>query len=288
MRRHGHYIQEVASVAVGIAIIVFTNVYLTESYPLFVPFLSVVGGLIAVGPPLLLFYGRYRRKQEIESQFLVFIADLNESINSGMTLPLALEYLSQRNYLALTSLVNDLAAQVDWGIPFQTALRTFSKKSENITLQRSVSTIIQAYDIGGKIADTLSAISESLISIEKIKKERSASVHSQIVTGYLIFFIFIAILVILNTFLLPALSAPVEVAGVGAPFGEETPAQTGLSEIFQQSFVNFIIVQGLFAGLATGKMAEGSIIAGMKHSILLIALGYTIFSLAIQFQINLI
>ena len=47
------------------------------------------------------------------------------------------------------------------------------------------------------------------------------------------------------------------------------------------------MVQGFFAGLVTGKMAEGSIVAGFKHSILLITTGYTLFSFASQFQIKL-
>ncbi len=278
-----HLFAEIASVIAGVGILVLNNLYLAELLPFVAPFLNVIGGLIAVGPPLLIFYNRYQRRRTIDSQFLVFMADLTESLNSGMTLPLALEYISSRNYLSLSSLVNDLAAQVDWGIPFQTALRTFSRKSQSLTIQRAVTTIVEAYNIGGKLANTLSAINESLISIEKIKKERSASVHAQIVTGYLIFFIFIGIIVILNTFLLPALAAPtaVGISDVGLP-GATSASQ--FSEIFKQSFINFIVIQGLFAGLATGKMAEGSLIAGVKHSILLIAIGYTVFSFAVQFQ----
>ncbi|UCC91734.1 MAG: hypothetical protein JSV39_00465, partial [Candidatus Aenigmatarchaeota archaeon] len=55
-------------------------------------------------------------------------------------------------------------------------------------------------------------------------------------------------------------------------------------ELYTQSFINFILIQGFFAGLATGKMAEGSIIAGLKHSIVLIVIGYTIFSFLGQFE----
>jgi hypothetical protein len=43
-------------------------------------------------------------------------------------------------------------------------------------------------------------------------------------------------------------------------------------------------MQGFFAGLATGKMAEGSIVGGLKHSIILIVTGYLVFSMASQFQ----
>ena len=95
-------------------------------------------------------------------------------------------------------------------------------------------------------------------------------------------FVFIAILVILQTFLIPALSPPAGLTG-----GIVTSPTAGLQEVYNSSFVNFIVVQGFFAGLVTGKMAEGSIVAGFKHSILLIVVGYTIFSVSSQFQFGL-
>ena len=103
--------------------------------------------------------------------------------------------------------------------------------------------------------------------------------HSQIITSYLIYFVFIFILVILQTFLIPAL------AGIPGSSGSDAAASESI--ISTQSFINFILIQGFFAGLVTGKMAEGSVVAGLKHSILLITTGYTLFSFASQFQIVL-
>jgi len=44
-------------------------------------------------------------------------------------------------------------------------------------------------------------------------------------------------------------------------------------------FQNLIVIQGLFSGLAIGKMSEGSIMAGLKHVIVFIAIGLTAFVL---------
>jgi len=196
-----------------------------------------------------------------------------------MTLPLALQSVGQKEYRALSTYVQSLAAQVDWGIPFQKALTIFAQKTKSLSIRRAVETIVQTYKVGGKIADTLNAISESLLTLEKIRKERSVSVHSQIITSYIIYFVFILILVILQIFLIPSL-LPSSLQGLGGT------TITPLQEVFSQSFINFIIIQGLFAGLATGKMAEGSIVAGFKHSLLLIVIGYTIFSIAGQIEIR--
>ena len=276
------YFYELLSIMVGIMILLLGQVYVVSMLPLLVPIINVIGGLIAVLPPSLIFYSKYRAKRDMESQFLVFIRELTDSINTGMTLPVALEYCAKRKYLSLSKYVNDMASQVNWGIPFETALKTFAKRVDIPTVSRAVTTIIETYKVGGKISDTLNAVGQSLVAIDKIKQERTASVHAQIVTSYLIFFVFIFILIVLQTFLIPALVQPSQAGADTFPGG--TPMAT---ESYTASFINFIIIQGFFAGLVTGKMAEGSVVAGIKHSILLIAVGYTIFSFTSQFPMRI-
>ncbi|MCK5547809.1 MAG: type II secretion system F family protein, partial [Thermoplasmata archaeon] len=185
------YFYESLSIMVGIMILLLGQVYVASMLPLLVPIINVIGGLIAVLPPSLIFYSKYRAKRDMESQFLVFIRELTDSINTGMTLPVALEYCAKRKYLSLSKYVNDMASQVNWGIPFETALKTFAKRVDIPTVSRAVTTIIETYKVGGKISDTLNAVGQSLVAIDKIKQERTASVHAQIVTSYLIFFVFI-------------------------------------------------------------------------------------------------
>jgi flagellar protein FlaJ len=237
---------------------------------------------MAIIPPFLIFYGKYRISKEIEEQFIIFITDLTESIDSGMTLPLALNYLSRKDYRSMTVYVKEINSKVEWGIPFEKALNIFADKVGSTPIKRAVSTIIETYKVGGNISDTLRAIGRSLIEISKIKQERTASVQSQIVTSYLIFFVFIFILIVLQTFLIPALTRT-----TAPTMGEEAPTEPVPIEIYSQTFMNFILIQGFFAGLATGKMAEGSVTAGFKHSLVLVAVGYSLFSLFGQLQIQI-
>jgi flagellar protein FlaJ len=276
------YWKQLAFAFLGAAIIAFNFLFVAEWLPLIFPIINVAGSLIATTPIVLILYTIYKTNREVEQQFIVFMLDLSDSINAGMALPLALNHCSKNEYMALTPYVNDMAAQVDWGIPFKRALETFAKKIESVTVKRSVTTIIETYKVGGKISDTLNAINRSLITVEKIKKERSSSVQSQVVTSYMIFFVFIFILVILQSFLIPSLTqrsvSSVALSVTGAP--ESLPTTQDYSDIF----TIFIVMQGFFAGLATGKMAEGSILGGLKHSVILIVTGYLVFSMASQFQ----
>ena len=107
------------------------------------------------------------------------------------------------------------------------------------------------------------SVAQSLVELEKIKKERSASVYAQMINGYLIFFVFLGVMIGLSSVLVPAFK-----------MGEQTQdLQTVFSEIFRA----LIIVQGFFAGLSIGKMAEGTLIAGIKHSLVLVVIGYSAF-----------
>ena len=86
------------------------------------------------------------------------------------------------------------------------------------------------------------------------------------------------ILVILQVFLIPNLVIQSEEVTVLSQATAPIPSP----EIFNQSFTMFILVQGVFAGLATGKMSEGSIVAGFKHSVILTVIGYGLFSVSVM------
>jgi flagellar protein FlaJ len=275
------YVFESISMVIGAVILLFSNLIVAGTMPFLVPVLNVVGGIVFVVPPTLIFYSRYRTTREMEQKFIGFIADLTDSINSGMTLPMALEHCSKSDYASLTPLVRDLNAQVSWGIPFEKALRSFGKRTGSRLIRRSVTTIIETYKIGGKISDTLDAVSKSVMTIEKLNRERRSSVYSQMVMLYLIFFVFIGILIIMQISVIPSLSSE----GIGGMSLISEAASVPV-EIYTETFVWFILIQGFFAGLAIGKMAEGSVQAGLKHSMILIIVGYALFSFAVQFQIS--
>ncbi len=279
------YLIEIISVLIGAAIIL-TNIFIFPMvipnyiFDILQPLINALGAMIAIIPPVLVFYSRYKENKEVETQFTIFMSDFTEAIDSGMTLPMALKYCSSKDYGVLSYHVRAVTSQVNWGVPFREALRLFSQKIESLPVRRAITTIIETYKVGGKVSDTLKAVGESLLEINKIRAERSVSVQSQILTSYLIFFVFIFILVILQSFLIPALTPQ---GGAGMP----TMGGGAAPEMFPpEIFVNFIVVQGFFAGLATGKMAEGSVIAGVKHSLVLTVIGYSIFSVAAHVQFS--
>jgi hypothetical protein len=54
--------------------------------------------------------------------------------------------------------------------------------------------------------------------------------------------------------------------------------QTEIAAEYKNLFRNLILIQGLFAGLTIGKMVEGAMVGGIKHSIIMMVVGGVIFS----------
>ena len=156
--------------------------------------------------------------------------------------------------------------------------------------------------------DVLESITSSLIEIKKIKEQRRAGVHAQILQSYIIFFIFIGVMIVIQNMLVPYLIG--EEGGLfnSLNSGSSLSIVTGTTttrtmsilpniEIKFDSLADFVVtltiwfttirgifmmltlIQGFFAGVIIGKLAEGDITAGLKHSIVLMTIAIFIMSM---------
>ncbi len=268
-------------------IMVLINVLFIEQksdLPVDNDFLFTVINIIAVGviclPIAIVYYKRYKQVQAFEEAYPDFLRTIVEGLNGGMSLPLAISYASQSNYGILTPHVRKMVAQMSWGINFESALKNFASSLDSPVITRSVSTIIECHRSGGNIADVLSAVSGSLIEIEKIRRERSMMISGQMMTGYIIFFVFIVVMIGIREFLLRGFDM-----GAGTDSDSEMflrgPAVTeDMLDQYGEMFTHLAIIQGFFAGLVIGKLSEGRLSAGAKHAIILALIGYMALTLA--------
>ncbi|MBI4738331.1 type II secretion system F family protein [Candidatus Woesearchaeota archaeon] len=253
------------------------------------------------------FFVNRRKQKDIEERFPDFVRNLVGAIKSGMPVSKAIIYVSRSDYGALTTHVVKLANQCEWSIPVHKALTNFSAETKNPVIKRAISTVIEAEQSGGNIEDVLETITSSVIEIKRIKLERQASIHGQLVQSYVIFIVFLGVMIVIQNLLIPYI-ADIQTKGAtefGA--GEETvQLQSGgaLAALLQKvemdysspkalilSFTRWLtsirgvflmlaLIQALFAGLVLGKLAEGEIRAGVKHSLILMTIAFFVISLA--------
>ncbi len=266
------------SVIMGIFILAFGFVFLRDS-PSLMSTVFVVALIVAGAPITLVKYNELTQIKIIEETFPQFIQDLVETVRSGMTLPVALKSVTQNDYGSLSPHLRKLGAQLDWGIPFGKAFLSFARSTNSKLVGRISSTIIQSHNFGGNLIDIFESISKTTIEIERLREERKLYLNSQIISGYVIFFVFLAVIIGLQKFLVPTLSdISLKQQTEGDTNVEKAQAEKLTSE-YKTIFRNLIIIQGLSAGLVIGKMSEGAVSAGAKHSFVLMAGGLSIFTL---------
>jgi flagellar protein FlaJ len=255
-------------------ILLFNFLFLKE-FPTIFSSVFIVAIIMLIAPLALIRYYDISKIKSLEDFFPQFMRDLVESVRSGMTLPQAIHSVSENDYGHLTQHVKKLDAQLNWGIPFDKALMNFSKGTRSKLIRRISSTIIESHRFGGNITTVFEAISSTSIEIERLREERRLYLNSQLITGYVIFFVFLAVIIGLQQFLVPTLADVAVEEVTTAPQTEEA-----MINEYAGIFRNLIILQGLFAGLVIGKMAEGIIAAGIKHSLILVIIGMIIHTLS--------
>ena len=150
-------------------------------------------------------------------------------------------------------------------------------------IRRAVSLISEAEKAGGEIDYILESVAKSIAEIEKLKKERRAAIYNLVVQGYIIFFIFIGIMLVMQFKILPLTQGIGSFNLLGGNIANIANAQVEESagpdlESLGRSFLYLLLTQGFFAGLTIGKLAEGSIKAGVKHSFILMIAAFLISS----------
>jgi archaeal flagellar protein FlaJ len=246
------------------------------------------------------FFIEGQRQKEIEERFLDLVRNLAGAIKSGMPIPNAIIHIGFIDYGPLSPHVRKLAHQVEWSIPVHKALLFFSNSTNNDIIRRSVATVIEAEQSGGNMEDVLEAITESLMEIKKIKESRRASIHSQIMQSYVIFFVFLGVMIVIQNLLVPYLmnqnSSNAFTAGMEGGSSQDLPIELEV-EIRTDSMAAFMVsmtrwfsslkgiflmlslIQGLFAGIIVGKLSEGDLTSGMKHSLILMTVTFFVMTL---------
>lgn len=220
------------------------------------------------------FFKEQKRQKEIEEKFLELVRALVGTVKSGIPIPLALRQTADKDYGALTKYTKKLAYQLEWGMPVHDALLTFSKDTGNMVIKRSVSIVLEAEKSGGDIENVLESVTDSVIHVKKMKAERRAETYSQMVQGYLVFFIFIGIMLLLQLKLFPLLQ------GMSGTMTSGLGNMDVLGGVFSQGetanmdmiFFSLLMIQGFFAGIMIGKFSEGTLKQGLIHSLILMTL----------------
>jgi len=274
--------------------------------------LILLAAVIGIVPYALITYLEMKKVKDIEDRLPVFLLDLSEAQKIGMTLPDSIKQISRTDYGKLSLEIKKINDQISWGIPAQTAMENFAvrmKKSKLIG--RVVRIINETSKSGGDIARTMESTASDLTMIKEAEKERKAVTAEHMMVMYAIYFIFIGIVIGLSQTLVPMLKLNIQAGSAGGIMSFQDPCTecltsqnifcincsifsvmcemfalgTGGGCYYNALFMLMAVIQGILTGLVAGQIGEGSIIAGVKHSVIMTSSGFGALLLVQKFVI---
>ncbi|MFP4654910.1 MAG: type II secretion system F family protein, partial [Methanohalobium sp.] len=145
---------------------------------------------------------------------------------------------------------------------------------------RSLTLITKANESSGDVGEVLMVAARDASSEEEMKRERSMNMMIYIVIIYISYAVFVGVIYVISTTFLT------EMAEAGNQMTSSGSQQMGMLGSFDldkytRIFKHSAVIQGLCSGLMAGVMGEGSVMSGLKHSIIMVTIGYLIFTLFI-------
>jgi len=268
--------------------------------------LIVIAVFVSVVPLLLYKYSRLMFIKSVETQFPNFVRDLADSKRSGMSFREAVKISSKTNYGKLSPEIERMKNRMSWGTPFLRTLEIFGNDvRESKMINESLNIIKESFKSGGKVADTLESVATDMLMIKEAEAERGSMVREQVMIMYGIFFMFLVISVVIIFVMIPMIKSAPVMAGANTPMGiqfidpcENTKSvfpcsffsglclvmgvNQGLTCYYTALFFTVVVLQGFFMGLIAGQLGENSIIAGSKHSMIMVLAAISVFLFLIK------
>jgi len=219
--------------------------------------------IIAMSPIAILNYVEYRWRKMVDERLPDLFRTIVQGQETGMTLPQALENAAKRNYGPLTPELRKMTSQISWGMTFEEALLALGRRVNTVLVQRTVPLIIEASRSGGHVEKVFDPMGKFVQSTLLLDKERKNQTRPYVAIIYVAFFVFVFTIVLLfQSFFVSIEGLPLLSAG------------TMSAEQMRRIFFHMTTIQALFGGLVAGKMGEGTINAGLKHSLVMMLCGY--------------
>jgi flagellar protein FlaJ len=263
----------------GLIVLVLDLIFfLNDNTNMFLFLIGIAFSIVAL-PFLLGIIVEGKREQEVSEMFLEFSRNLSESVATGTPVSKSIVNMRTKNYGVLSPFIQKLANQISIGIPLHRALENFSSDLDNPIITRAITLIMEAEKAGGEIDYILESSAKSIDEIETLKKERKAAIYNVVVQGYIIFFIFIGVMLVIEFKILP-LTEGLDMFSGGFNFDYDTVKETVESNEdsgnISNSLLFLLLTQGIFAGLVIGKVTEGNLKTGLKHSFVLTIMAFLI------------
>ncbi|WP_321416620.1 type II secretion system F family protein [uncultured Methanomethylovorans sp.] len=229
----------------------------------------VLSLILGIFPVTVAFEYKKRRLKKLDGAIPDFLRRLAEINELGLPLKNAIGLLLQSNIGLLSAEIRRVWLDMEWGGEMRDALARFENRIGTPALRRAVTLLIKASEVSDDTTDVLVIAAEDAENMNTLRSERSETGFMYLATVYLAFGTFLYVCYSFsNQFL-------VSVAGMG---------NTGMinPDEIKATMFDTCGILGLFSGLILGEMAEGNVMAGLKHSFILLVVTFVMFESVIK------
>lgn len=237
----------------------------------------IVFALFIVVIPLSLFHEiKSRKKRNLEKNFPDFLKKLASTNETGMTLRDSIKLMARSSSGQLGNEIRMIWTDISWGLNVNDSLIRFANRLRTQVIARSLTLITKANESSGDVGEVLLVAARDAASEQSMKRERAMSMMIYIVIIYIAFLVFVGVIYVISTTFLAEM----------ATAGEKMTASGGAGgflgsfdlDAYTRLFMHASLLQGLSSGLMAGAMGEGSVMSGLKHSVIMMGIGYLIFT----------
>lgn len=273
----------IVSIALGliIAFLGVASVFLfkMQNLPLEWDQMVVLGLIVGMFPPAIVEYLDLRWERGIDKNIPRLVREIAEAGKTGLTLMRAIEVSADRDYGPLTPELRQMVIQMSWGSSLEEALRTFARNARTKLAERTADLIAEVARSGGDTKEIMEQLNKHIGELQSIDRERYSQMRPYSAVVYIAFgvFLFTDIMLIKSFFaqIVGLQKSILQTPGSGGSiFGGVSGVDINLLE---KVFFHAAAIQAIFGGLIAGKMSEGRLGAGLKHSLILLVIGFLAF-----------
>jgi flagellar protein FlaJ len=234
-----------------------------------------LGILLLIVPIGLYYYREGVKKRKIQERLPEFLVEIGDSLSTGMTIFDAIKVAEKGHYGELTPEIKQMKAQLSWNISTKDILNDFATRMKSALIQRIVITLNKGLIMGGNTLKIFKATAREVDQINQLEKQRKTNMSLYSIVIILCFFVFLAIILILNkTIFTSFLDLQQEqIVQLGGFFTGKMVDPT----LLKYSLFSFVYVQSIGAGILSGFMMDDNLSSGVRYSCVLAIISIIVF-----------
>lgn len=233
-----------------------------------------VFGAVVLFLPFVPFYElRKRRVEKVIRRVPDFLTSFSDSVDSGLTPTQAVESLPPERFGAFGTDLESMKRDLAWKDSLASALGRFSRRLQSDLIQRMGLVLEKASEMGERVGDVARILSSEILMYLSLMDDRRAKASAYVFMTYIVFFLAFAGL----GFMIIVLKEMGGIPPLGGLSLETTPIKI---EPIKTLIYRTILVQGFATGIIAGKLRNGTVWGGIKHSLIMILIGWLAFTFA--------